>query len=416
MIYLRLSFCLTAIIAIGCWFEAGTHGQQQSADASSENRLDFNRDIRPILSNKCWVCHGPDAPNLKIKLRLDSESGMKADLGGGRRAVVAGNPEQSELVQRITAEDESMRMPPVYSKRTLTDREKKLLVQWIREGANWEKHWAFVKPVKAPLPEVKNTSWPVNAIDYFVLEQLERKGLNPSPEADRATLIRRVSLDLTGLPPTPKEIDDFLTDKSAAAYEKVVDRLLASPRYGERMAFRWLDAARYADTNGYQLDGEREMWRWRDWVIDAFNRNMSFDQFTIEQLAGDLLPHPTLDQKIATGFNRNHRGNSEDGLVPEEYAVEYVVDRVDTTSTVFQGLTLGCARCHNHKFDPFTQKEFYQVFAYFNSIPEDGRFSNYGNSPPWIYAPTREQQQHLARLDKRISESDKRLEALLQSY
>jgi Protein of unknown function (DUF1553)/Protein of unknown function (DUF1549)/Concanavalin A-like lectin/glucanases superfamily/Planctomycete cytochrome C len=394
-------------------FESGARGQQQTA--TTDNRIDFNRDIRPILSDKCWACHGPDAPNLKIKLRLDSESGIKADLGRGRRAVVPGHPEQSELVRRITAEDDLMRMPPVDSGRTLTEREKRLLVEWIEEGAQWEKHWAFVNPVKARLPKVKNSSWPVNAIDYFVLEQLERKGFRPSPEADRATLIRRVSLDLTGLPPTLEEIDDFLNDKSPNAYEKVVDRLLASPRYGERMAFRWLDAARYADTNGYQLDGERQMWRWRDWVIEAFNRNMPFDQFTIEQLAGDLLPDPTLDQKIATAFNRNHRGNSEDGLVPEEYAVEYVVDRVDTTSTVFQGLTMGCARCHNHKYDPFTQKEYYRLYAYFNSIPEDGRFSNFGNSPPWIYAPTREQQDKFTRLEKEIAQSKRQLDALWQS-
>jgi Protein of unknown function (DUF1553)/Protein of unknown function (DUF1549)/Concanavalin A-like lectin/glucanases superfamily/Planctomycete cytochrome C len=396
-------------------FESGTRGQQKIATGSADNRIDFNRDIRPILSDKCWACHGPDAPNLKIKLRLDSESGIKADLGRGRRAVVPGHPEQSELVRRITAEDDLMRMPPVDSGRTLTEREKRLLIEWIKEGAQWEKHWAFVTPVKGQLPKVENRSWPVNAIDYFVLEQLERKGLSPSPEADRATLVRRVSLDLTGLPPTLKEIDDFLHDKSPNAYERVVDRLLASPRYGERMAFRWLDAARYADTNGYQLDGERQMWRWRDWVIEAFNRNMSFDQFTIEQLAGDLLPNPTLDQKIATAFNRNHRGNSEDGLVPEEYAVEYVVDRVDTTSTVFQGLTMGCARCHNHKYDPFTQKEYYQLYAFFNSIPEDGRFSNFGNSPPWIFAPTREQQDKFTRLEKEIAQSKRQLDALLQS-
>jgi uncharacterized protein DUF1549/uncharacterized protein DUF1553/concanavalin A-like lectin/glucanase superfamily protein/cytochrome c len=408
MIYLRLSLLIAGIIVFGFCFESGTQGQQNG-------RIDFNRDIRPILSNKCLVCHGPDAPNQKIKLRLDSESGMKADLGRGRRAVVPGHPEQSELVRRITAEDELMRMPPVDSKRMLTEREKQLLVEWIKEGAIWEKHWAFVNPVKAQLPSVKNSSWPQNPIDYFVLEQLERKGLEPSPEADRATLIRRVSLDLTGLPPAPKEIDDFLNDKSPNAYEKVVDRLLASPRYGERMAFRWLDAARYADTNGYQLDGERQMWRWRDWVIEAFNSNKPFDQFTIEQLAGDLLPNPSLDQKIATGFNRNHRGNSEDGLVPEEYAVEYVVDRIDTTSTVFQGLTMGCARCHNHKYDPIMQKEYYQLYAYFNSIPEDGRFSNYGNSPPWIYAPTREQQSQLAQIEREISQSNRQLDALLKS-
>jgi Protein of unknown function (DUF1553)/Protein of unknown function (DUF1549)/Concanavalin A-like lectin/glucanases superfamily/Planctomycete cytochrome C len=414
-LYLRLSLFVAGIIGFCYFLEPGTHGQQKIATGPTNNRIDFNRDIRPILSDKCWACHGPDAPNLKIKLRLDSESGIKADLGRGRRAVVPGHPEQSELVRRITAEDDLMRMPPVDSGRTLTEREKKLLIEWIKEGANWEKHWAFVNPVKAQLPKIKNSAWPANAIDYFVLEQLERKGVRPSPEADRATVLRRVSLDLTGLPPTPKEIDDFLNDKSPNAYEKVVDRLLASPRYGERMAFRWLEAARYADTNGYQLDGERQMWRWRDWVIEAFNRNMPFDRFTIEQLAGDLLPNPTLDQKIATAFNRNHRGNSEDGLVPEEYAVEYVVDRIDTTSTVFQGLTMGCARCHNHKYDPFTQKEYYQLYAYFNSIPEDGRFSNFGNSPPWIYAPTREQQDKLTRLEKEIALTARQLDALLQS-
>ncbi|MCI0661112.1 MAG: DUF1549 domain-containing protein, partial [Acidobacteria bacterium] len=287
---ISLVVAFTVIIASSHFLETATHGQQKAS------RIDFDRDIRPILSNKCWVCHGPDAPNKKIKLRLDSESGVKADLGRGKRAIVPGHPEESEMVRRITAEDESMRMPPVYSGQTLTKRERELLVEWIKEGAEWQKHWAFITPVRPRLPRVKNGSWqgwqgwqgwPKNAIDNFVLERLEREGLKPSPEADRATLIRRVTLDLTGLPPTAKEIDNFLNDKSPNAYEKVVDRLLASPRYGERMAFRWLDAARYADTNGYQLDGERQMWRWRDWVIEAFNRNMPFDQFTIEQLAGD---------------------------------------------------------------------------------------------------------------------------------
>jgi Protein of unknown function (DUF1553)/Protein of unknown function (DUF1549)/Concanavalin A-like lectin/glucanases superfamily/Planctomycete cytochrome C len=409
--YLRLSLYVTGIVLFGYFLEPAMHGQQEVAN---DRRIDFNRDIRPILSNKCWACHGPDAPNLKIKLRLDSEAGIKADLGRGRSAVVPDHPEQSELVRRITADDDLMRMPPVDSGRTLTERERNLLVEWIKEGANWGRHWAFINPVKAQLPKVKNSSWPKNAIDYFVLEQLERKGLGPSPEADRTTLIRRVSLDLTGFPPTPKEIDEFLNDKSPNAYEKVVDRLLTSPRYGERMAFRWLEVARYADTNGYQRDGERIMWRWRDWVIDAFNRNLPFDQFTIEQLAGDLLPNPTLEQRVATAFNRNHRGNSEDGLVPEEYAVEYVVDRVDTTFTVFQGLTIGCARCHNHKYDPITQKEYYQLFAYFNSIPEDGRFANYGNSPPWIYAPTHEQQAQLKQLEKEIGQTKSQLAAMLK--
>jgi len=305
-------------------------------------------------------------------------------------------------------------MPPVYSTHKLTKQEIERLIAWISQGARWQQHWAFSGPVRPPLPQVRDRSWAGNAIGSFVLARLEREGLKPAAQADRATLIRRVSFDLTGLPPTPQEMDNFLNDPSPQAYEKVVDRLLASPRYGERMAYRWLDAARYADTNGYQLDGEREMWRWRDWVIEAFNRNLPFDQFVVEQLAGDLLPNPTLEQRIATAFNRNHRGNSEDGLVPEEYAVEYVVDRVDTVSTVFLGLTMGCARCHNHKYDPFTQKEYYQLYAYFNSIPEDGRFSNFGNSRPWMAAPTREQQQQLRSLETKIAQAERRLAASLK--
>ena len=299
------------------------------------------------------------------------------------------------------------------SGRTLTEQEIRLLTEWIRQGAQWQKHWSFIPPERAASPAVKNRTWPRNAIDHFVLARLEKEGLSPSPEADRATLIRRLSFDLTGLPPTLAEIDAFLNDKSPNAYEKVVDRLLASPRFGERMAFRWLDAARYADTNGYQLDGERSMWRWRDWVIEAFNRNLPFNQFVIEQLAGDLLPNPTLDQRIATAFNRNHRTNSEDGIVPAEYAVEYVVDRVDTTSTVFMGLTVGCARCHNHKYDPITQREYYQLFAYFNNIPEYGRVSNFGNAPPWIFAPDRSQQRSLRVLDDEIRTNKRQLTAML---
>ncbi|MFN0087082.1 MAG: DUF1553 domain-containing protein [Blastocatellia bacterium] len=382
----------------------------RAANASQARKIDFNRDIRPILADKCLACHGPDAPNRRIRLRLDSEAGTRVDLGGGRRAIVPGEPARSELVHRITAADEAMRMPPASSGRSLSRAEIELLNDWVRQGGAFQTHWAFVPPVQPPLPAVRDRAWPKNAIDHFVLARLEREGLRPAPAADRATLLRRVSLDLTGLPPAPAELDAFLRDRSQNAYEKAVDRLLASPRYGERMAFRWLDAARYADTNGYQIDGERSMWRWRDWVINAFNRNLPFDQFVVEQLAGDLLPHPTLDQRIATAFNRNHRTNAEDGIVPEEYAVEYIVDRVDTTSTVFLGLTMGCARCHNHKFDPFTQKEYYQLYAYFNSIPEDGRASNYGNSAPWIAAPTREQQRAYDRLRVEIARTEREID------
>ena len=261
-------------------------------------------------------------------------------------------------------------------------------------------------PLQQPqLPPVGATDWPRNGIDYFILARLQREGLKPSPEADRATLIRRVTLDLTGLPPTPSEVDAFLNDQS---YEKQVERLLASPRYGERMAWPWLEAARYADSNGYQSDGERYMWRWRDWVIAALNENMPFDQFTVEQIAGDMLPGATLDQKIATGFNRNHRANGEGGIIPEEYAVEYVVDRVNTTSTVWLGLTMGCARCHDHKYDPVTQKEFYEFFAFFNNVPEKGKANKHGNSPPMIKAPTPEQQVRLRELEKRAAVAEER--------
>ena len=304
-------------------------------------------------------------------------------------------------------------MPPAYAGQPkLSDREINLIRLWIAQGAKWQKHWAFVPPKRPQPAQVKKRDWSRNPIDHFILSRLEREGLTPSPEADRNTLIRRVTLDLTGLPPTPPEVDAFLKDKSPNAYERVIDRLLQSPRYGERMAARWLDAARYADTNGYQSDGVRSMWRWRDWVIDAFNRNMTFDQFTIEQIAGDMLPHATREQKLASAFNRNHRTNAEGGIVPEEFRVEYVADRVQTTSTVWLGLTVGCARCHDHKYDPIKQKEFYQLFAYFNNVPEKGLVYNFGNEEPFIKAPTAEQEARLKDLDKKILVAEQKFAAL----
>lgn len=373
--------------------------------------VEFNRDIRPVLSDKCYACHGPDKARRLTKLRFDIEDEAKQDLGG-RFAIVPGDASTSEMIRRMTAADPARRMPPVASGRTLTSGEIALIQKWIDQGAKWENHWSFNTPQRHTPPEVKNRTWARNPIDAFVLERLEHEGFSPAAAADRTMLIRRVSLDLTGLPPTPAEVDAFLSNRSPDAYEKVVDRLLKSPRYGERMAVRWLDASRYADTNGYQTDAERYMWRWRDWVIGAFNHNLPFDQFALQQIAGDLLPHPTLDQKIATGFNRNHRGNGEGGIIPEEYAVEYVVDRVETTSTVFMGLTLGCARCHDHKYDPFTQKEFYQLFAYFNNIPERGRANKYGNSAPMIQAPTVAQQAQLKALDQKLAAAEKRFASL----
>jgi hypothetical protein len=380
--------------------------------AASDAVVQFNRDIRPILSERCYTCHGPDEGKRQSKLRLDVEAIAKSDLGG-HFAIVSRNPAASELLRRVASSDNARRMPPAYSGAArLSDREIGLLTRWIEQGAAWQKHWSFIPPVRPELPEISDRRWPKNAIDFFVMARLDREGLKPSPEADKRTLLRRVSLDLTGLPPTPQDVEAFLRDTSPGAYEKVVDRLLASPHYGERMAMRWLDAARYADTNGYQTDAERSMWRWRDWVIDAFNRNLPYDRFTIEQIAGDLLPGATRDQVIATGFNRNHRGNGEGGIIPEEYAVEYVVDRVDTTSTVFLGLTLACARCHNHKFDPFTQEDFYRMFAYFNRVPERGNAFKYGNSPPTITAPIPEQETRLNALEARLKAAEQRVAEL----
>lgn len=391
---LFLSFCCVAAI------EA----------SESQSPIRFNRDIRPILSDKCFFCHGPDSSHREAGLRLDREEDAKANLDGVI-AIAPGDPDASEAITRIFHDDPNELMPPPKSKRELTSEDKDLLKRWVAQGAPWEEHWAFVAPEKPPLPEVAAGDWPKNSIDHFVLARLESEGLTPSPEAAKATLIRRVTLDLTGLPPTPAETDAFLADDSPDAYEKVVDRLLKSKRFGETMALPWLDAARYADTDGYQFDGPREMWPWRDWVIDAYNRNLPFDQFTIEQLAGDLLPQPSRGQLIATGFNRNHRYNSEAGLVVEEFLLENAVDRVDTTSTVWLGLTMGCARCHDHKYDPVSLKDYYQMVAFFNAVPEAGRAIKNGNSEPYITAPLPDQEAKLADYDGKIAAFEKSLDS-----
>jgi hypothetical protein len=374
----------------------------EPATTAPADPIAFNRDIRPILSDHCYPCHGPDSARRKAGLRLDLESSAKAD-HDGVRAIVPGDVDASELHRRINAADADERMPPPKTGKSLTASQIETLRRWIAEGAPWQRHWAFIPPERPAIPRVGRPEWVRNPIDAFILARLEHDQLVPSPEAERGVWLRRVTFDLTGLPPTLAELDAFERDPAPNAYEKVVDRLLASPRFGERMAIRWLNAARYADTNGYQTDAPRFMWRWRDWVIDAFNRNRPFDRFTIDQLAGDLMPGATLDQQIATGFNRNHRGNAEGGIIPEEYAVEYVVDRVDTTATVWLGLTIGCARCHSHKFDPVTQEDYYRLFAFFNNVPENGRAIKYGNSPPFIKAPTRDQQQELGRLQARLA-------------
>lgn len=395
MVTRTLSLAVVVLVPVSAWSEP----------------IRFNRDVLPILADKCFHCHGPDRARRKADLRLDREEDAKRQ-HDGHAAIVAGKPDESELVRRITSKDPDEQMPPKSSGRELSAAQIDILRRWVAEGAKWEKHWAFLAPVQPDPPAVKDSTWPRTPIDRFILARLEKEGMRPSTAADRITLIRRMSLDLTGIPPTPAEVDAFVRDSSADAVEKLADRLLASPRYGERMAWPWLEAARYADTNGYQTDAERFMWRWRDWVIDAYNRNLPFDRFTIEQIAGDLLPSPTLDQRIATGFNRNHRGNGEGGIIPEEYAVEYVADRVETTATVWLGLTMGCTRCHDHKYDPFTQKEFYRLFAFFNNIPEKGKAAKHGNSVPLIKAPTPEQINELTRLDRRMKEAQKHLESL----
>ena len=342
--------------------------------------LDFARDIRPLLSDACYNCHGPDAKARKGDLRLDDRA---AALGAG---VLA----DGEMLRRLTSTDPDERMPPPESNRVLSDENRTKLKQWLEAGAAWpsdHRHWAFVPPKRPRLAKVKNSAWPRNFIDHFVLAKLEQSQLAPSPEADKANLLRRVSFDLTGLPPTTGELDAFLSDYSPDAYEKAVDRLLDSPRYGEHMALGWLEASRYADTDGYQNDRLRYMWVWRDWLIRTLNDNMPFDRFVTEQMAGDLLPDRNFFTQVATGFNRNHRINSEGGSIPDEWIVEYVADRVETMGTMFLGLTMNCARCHDHKYDPIAQKDFYQLFAFFNGIDEAGLGPNNGNSPPFIPVP-----------------------------
>ncbi len=346
-------------------------------------------------------------------LRLDTEEGAFAPLPSGGAAIVPGEPEQSEIIRRIEAQDPVKRMPPAaFGHSPLSSQEIEVLRQWVSEGAQWSGHWAFAVP-RPPSDDLSQSdAWIRSPLDRFILKNLREHGMEPSAPASKPTLLRRVTHDLTGLPPTPKDVSDFLADDSPFAYERVVKRLLASPRFGERMAFRWLDAARYADTNGYQNDRPRDMWRWRDWVIEAFNANMPFDQFTIEQLAGDLLPEPSLSQLVATGFNRNHRGNAENGTDPDEYQVEYAVDRLETTATVWLGLTMGCARCHDHKYDPISQKEFYRFYAYFNNVSDRGRYYKYGNTPPVVHAPTLEQQVELDAYDERIGHLESKLAGL----
>jgi hypothetical protein len=396
---------LAALLAV-----LGTVGTLTSPGA--ERPLDFSRDIRPILSDRCFACHGPDDLERKGGLRLDHRDDAIRPAKSGAVAIVPGKPEQSELIQRLITHDADDVMPPPKTGKTVSSDQVEMFRRWIAQGAPYREHWAFIPPERpaVPLsPASAEVTALANPVDAFIADRLAQDNLRISPEADRTTLVRRATLDLTGLPPSPEEVDAFLADASPKAYENLLDRLLDSPRYGERMAVDWLDAARYADTHGYHLDSGRDMTAWRDWVIRAFNDNKPFDQFTVEQLAGDLLPNATIDQKIASGFNRNHMINYEGGAIAEEYHYAYLVDRVNTTSTVWLGLTMACSQCHDHKYDPLSKADYYKFLAFFNNVPESGLDGNRGNASPTIKLATVEQSQRLATLNQAVAEAEKAL-------
>ncbi len=402
-------------LAAALWTLAGC-GPAVTTDpeilARLPEQVDYNHHIKPLLSDRCYTCHGPDDNARQAGLRLYTEDGAKkAKLESGGRAIVPGSLRRSQVFQRIASDDPDVVMPPPESNLVLSDYEKALIARWIDQGARWKPHWAFIPPEKPDVPVVKNTVWARNALDDFVLARVEREGLAPSPEAEKERLLRRVTFDLTGLPPTIAEMDAFLADDRPDAYEKVVDRLMASEAYGERMAAEWMDVARYADSHGYHADGIRMMWPWRDWVIQAFNENMPFDQFVTWQLAGDLLPDATIEQKLATGFNRNHQMTAEGGVIDEEYRVEYVADRTNTTARAFLGLTMECARCHDHKFDPISQKEYFQLASFFNNVNELGMTGDDGNAGPVLMLLKADEEEALTEARATITEQEAKLAA-----
>ncbi len=376
-----------------------------TGNAFCQEPINFNRDIRPILSENCFFCHGQDANKRQADLRLDFR-----DVAIDHGAIVPGDASSSSLIERTASHDPDFVMPPPASNRRLTAEQKKLLERWIEEGAEYLSHWTFVAPQRPREPIVERDNWARNSVDRFVLAKLEESGLEPSPEADRATLIKRLSIDLTGLPPTPEAVDAFVADPDPRAYENLVDRLLESRHYGERMALPWLDAARYADSNGFQQDGDTWQWIWRDWVVRALNDDLPFDQFTIWQLAGDLLPDATTDQKIASGFNRNHLLNGEGGAIPEEQRFVNLFDRIDTTSTTWLGLTMACAQCHDHKYDPITQRDYYSLLDAFNRVPESGTPQHFSTrirvAAPFLELPTEENKKRIAEFEAQITEAE----------
>ena len=383
--------------------------------AELPEKLDFNQHVKPILSDKCYLCHGPDKAKISAGLQLHSPETAFAELPEtpGKYAIVPGNSSKSEMVARILSEDPNIVMPTPESHLSLTDHEKSVLIKWIEEGAEYKDHWAFIRPEKQKIPSIKKEDFSVNEIDAFVLEKLEEKGAQPSSPADKETLLRRISLDLTGLPPTIEDIDEFVNDTSPNAYEKQVDRLLSSKTYGEHMALGWMDLSRFADTHGYSVDRYRDMSPWRDWVIEAFNKNMPYDQFVTWQLAGDLMDNPTQEMKLATAFNRIHPQNMEGGIVNEEFLVEYAVDRASTVGQAFMGMTVACARCHDHKYDPISQKNFYELTSYFNNVNESGQISWDDAMPvPTMVLKSEEDEKMLAYVDELIENKEKEIQHL----
>ncbi len=405
------------LLGLGVFLGVGgaVHAEPGAPSAPAKQKpIDFSREIRPLLAENCFACHGPDEKTRKGKLRLDLREEALKPGRSGDPALVPGKSVQSAVIKRIFTSDDTEVMPPHKSNKTLKPHEKELLKRWVDEGAEYRIHWAFVPPVKVAPPKVQTQGWARNEIDAFILARLEKAGLKPSPEAERATLIRRLSFDLRGLPPTLQEVQTFLNDQSPDAYEKLVDRMLASPHYGEKMATLWLDLARFGDTSGYHFDSTRQMWLWRDYVIQAYNKNKPFDQFTIEQLAGDLLPGATTEQKVASGFNRNTRFNEEGGADPEEFVIRYNVDRTNTLGQVWLGMTLQCAECHSHKYDPISQKEYYQLYAYFTGIREPMVSMNHNQPlPPLLRVATPAQEKALAEAKADIQALEKRIQTEL---
>ncbi len=399
----RIQFVFSAAFGLICLCRSGALANA----AEPKKPIDFNRDIRPILSDNCFSCHGPDEKQRKSKLRLDTQSGLFSPHDGGL-IVKPGNLTESEIFQRITSTDKDEVMPPPETNKKLKPEQVQLVREWISQGAPFQQHWSYAVPVKQAEPKAE-TTWAKSPIDKFLLSEMAKKGLTPNNTATKETLIRRLTLDLTGLPPTLPEVSAFLADNSPNAYDKLVDRLINSPQYGENMARGWLDVARYADTHGLHLDNERSMWPYRDWVVKAFNENLPYDQFTIWQLAGDQLPNPTTDQQVASGFNRCNVTTSEGGSIDAELLVRYAVDRADTTSAVFMGLTAGCAVCHDHKFDPISQKDFYSLYSFFYNLADPAMDGNRVDTPPILKLPTDAQKKKIAELDKQISDSEKQL-------